>query len=126
MADLGVGCSKAPSPQEQCVLNMQILEDTLRSYRLTHGISDSQSVDPADFTAEYLPEEKRKKLLVCPVSRKPYAPFSHSIGARCPSRLEHTEGLNKARRAEPDGAANGNQPFRSETNPTPSAAGTRR
>ncbi len=105
---------------------MQILEDTLRSYRLVHGISDSQAVAPADFTAEYLPEEKRKKLLVCPLSAKPYAPFAYTVGARCPSYPEHTMGLIKSRRAEQDGAANGSQPIRSETNSTSSAAGSRR
>lgn len=74
---------------------MQILEDTLRSYRLTHSIPDNQKVDPAVFTAEYFTQEMKAKHLSCPLSGKPYEPFSFAEGAQCPSHMEHTKALKQ-------------------------------
>jgi len=47
-------------------------------------------------------------------------------GKRFHEKLDRLRKKATATNGDPDGAANGSQPFRSETNPTSSAAGSRR
>ena len=90
------GCAKQLTAQEQCVTNMQILEDTLRCYRLVRNIPDDRPVDPAAFTPEYLRPKNERRYLACPESGKPYAPFAYSTGPECPTNPEHTAAFRQS------------------------------
>jgi hypothetical protein len=62
-----------------------------------------------------------KQLSDCSFSREVMASCPQAVWDALPQRVQA-----KYRKVEPDGPANGSQPFRSETNRTSSAAGSRR
>ena len=65
----------------------------------------------------------RGKNLLRTVQEGSLAGWNHGFGLSCYTNFSAAVELA---RAEPDGAANGSQPIRSETNRTSSAAGSRR
>jgi hypothetical protein len=89
-----VGCrNSSDNANEDCVKNLQILDQTAKSYALDRNLSGPALIKPSDLVG-FLRDGREP---VCPLKSIPYPPFILSVGPSCPNNSSHTESFQQHR-----------------------------